>query len=99
MAYAKKKKAQDPSYKLKRKKSNRSVATTQLYFVSEVVETGDVRYIDLAQCQSIVNRKMNRQGQCFAIHSIMAQLPNTTGPSVLDIETIPDTCGSRWDVY
>jgi len=91
MPYSKKAKAQDPSYKLKRKKSNRKVATTQLFFVSAVIASGTVRYIDLAQSLSIVNRKMNRQGQCFAIHSVVAALPNTTGTSSLDIETIPDT--------
>ncbi len=91
MAYTKKKKAQDPSYKLKRKKSRRNVATTQLHFRSEVVASGNVSYIDLAQSLSLVNRKMYRQGMCYYIHSVVAKLPNTAGASQLDIQTIPDT--------
>ncbi len=91
MAYTKKKKAHDPSYKLKRKKSRRNVATTQLHFKSAVVTSGAVSYIDIAQSLSLVNRKMNRQGMCYYIHSIVAKLPNTAGASQLDIQTIPDT--------
>ncbi len=91
MAYAKKKKAQDPSYKLKRKKSRRNVAVTQLKFKSGVVTTGHVNYVDIPQSLSKVNRKLYRQGMCMYIHSVVARLPNTTGPSFLDIQTIPDT--------
>ncbi len=91
MAYVKKDKAQDPSFKLKRKKSRRNVATTQLKFKSGVIQTGHVHYIDLAQSLSLVNRKMYRQGMCYYVHSVVAQLPNTTGASKLDIQTIPDT--------
>jgi len=75
----------------KRKKSRRNVATTQLFFKSAVVASGTTRYIDLGQSLSIVNRKLNRQGQCYYIHSIVAALPNATGTSSLDIETVPDT--------
>ena len=60
-------------------------------FTSGLLETGDVKYIDLAQSLSKANRRLYRQGMCYYIHSVVAFLPNTTGASALDIGTIPDT--------
>lgn len=81
----------------RRRKSSRPKGCSTLFFKTGTVESGDVRYVDSAQCLSMLNRKLSRQGRCYYIHSIIAQLPFKTADagsgiaSTLNIETIPDT--------
>ena len=79
----------------RRRKSKRSKGVTTLFFKPEGLETGAYNYIDIAQCLSMMNRKLYRQGRCYYVHSIVAQLPFTGSSggisSTLNIETVPDT--------
>ena len=97
MAYVKKSKSRDPSYREKRTKKKGSLqpAITSLRYKMDYDSTGVTRYIDIMSDMSKINRRLYRQGMQVAIGgiSIISNATSKTQPT-LDIQI--KTAGNTW---
>lgn len=95
MAYVKKSKKNDPSYRKKRSKKGMTPAVTTLRYKMNYSPTGVTRYVDVMRDLSKVNRRLYRQGMQVAIGGITVISDNveTTGPAI-DFQV--RTAGNTW---
>ncbi len=93
MAYTKKSKKNDPSFKRSARRNGTQPAVTSLNYLLPTSEAGTSRYIDLAADLSKLNRKLFRQGYQYAVAGIT--ITDDVDVSAA-LEITVNTAGNTW---
>jgi len=98
MAYVKKSRSRDPSYRMKKNKKKGSLqpAITTLRYQMDYSVGGVTRYIDIMADMSKINRRLYRQGMQVAVGSITVISDAISGPGSPTLDLQVRTAGNTW---